>query len=500
MSLLTHFAGRLAVLAALALLPLWALAQKPTRPLSAPTLPAPIAKALERAQVPRDALSLLVLDASGRLPPRLSQRADLALNPASVMKLVTTYAALDQLGPEFIWSTRVLADGALSGGLLHGNLVLRGGGDPKLVVERLQALLAQVQASGVKVIRGDMVLDRSAFELSGQDAGEFDGEPLRPYNASPDALLINFKSIVLRFTPDPANGRALVQVEPPRAGLQIDERVPMLRVSRCGDWRSELRASLDNPNRLQFAGTYSSACGERVWPVAYAEPDSYAARAIEGSWRALGGLLTGRVRDATAAEQIMLRSRGSLSGETVPLRFDAPSLPLRDIVRDVNKFSNNVMARHLFLTLGRQAQAGANPQGTQQAGRAALDAWWKKILPLQLPPVLENGSGLSRIERISASSLAAMLQHAAQSRVAQDLLDSLPIAGVDATMRARATAVSGQAFIKTGSLRDVAAIAGYANGNSGARYIVVGIINHPNAVAARPALDALIQWTVQDQR
>ena len=499
---------RLTGLLLLALAPISALAQtaasgvkagKVTNPARL-VLPAIVAKALIGAQVPPDAVTLLVVDATGVQAPRLNHRSNIPMNPASVMKLVTTYAALDVLGPGFIWNTRLLMDGPVSDGILHGNMLVRGGGDPKMVVERLQALLAQVQASGVRVIRGDIVLDRSAFQVPTIDAGEFDGEPLRPYNARPDALLINFKSLVLRFTPDPANGRALVRSEPPMAGLTVDGSVPLAPVSRCGDWRSELRASVESPERIQFAGSYSAACGERVWHTAYADPASFAARALEGSWRAMGGLLTGSVRDATAAELAVLRARGTLSGEKASLRLDAPSLPLREIVRDVNKFSNNIMAQHLFLTLGRQAQRGENAQGTPETGRAALDAWWKKILPLQPAPVMDNGSGLSRIERVSATSLAAMLQSAAQSRVAQDLLESLPIAGVDATMRERAKAVTGQAFIKTGSLRDVTAVAGYVNGNSGARYIVVGMVNHPNAGAARPALDALIQWAVQEQR
>ncbi|GAB3481889.1 D-alanyl-D-alanine carboxypeptidase/D-alanyl-D-alanine endopeptidase [Polaromonas eurypsychrophila] len=492
--------ARLLLAAALALLPAWALAQKtPAAKSAKAVLPAAISQALTRAQVPTDAVTLLVMDAAGKAAPRLAHRAGEPMNPASVMKLVTTYAALDLLGPDFTWSTRVLMDGSISEGVLHGNLIVRGGGDPKMVVERLQALLAQIQYSGVKVVRGDIVLDRSAFQASVQDAGEFDGEPLRPYNASPDALLINFKSLVMRFTPDPLNNRALVAVEPPLAGIVIDDSVPLARVARCGDWRSELRASVDNPNRLQFTGSYSAACGERVWPSAYADPASFAARAIEGSWRAMGGLLTGTVRDATAPELALLRARGTLSGEKPPLRLDAPSLPLREIVRDVNKFSNNVMARHLFLSLSRPGQGGQLDQASPGTGRAALAAWWKKSIPLQPAPVMDNGSGLSRSERISATSLAAMLQHAAQSRVAQDLLDSLPVAGMDATMRERAKNVAGQAFIKTGSLRDVTAVAGYANGVSGARYIVVGMVNHPNAGAARPALDALIQWAVQER-
>lgn len=466
---------------------------------SSPPFPAAINKALKRAQVPRDAVSLLVLDASGRLPPRLSHRSEVAMNPASVMKLVTTYAALDALGPNFTWKTAVVLDGLLTDGLLQGNLVVRGGGDPKLVVERLQALLAQVQSSGARVIRGDIVLDRSAFSVPPLDPGDFDGEPLRPYNTRPDALLINFKTLVMTFTPDSEQGLALVRTEPPLAGLQVDLSVPLSLVARCGDWRSELRASVESPSRLQFLGSYAAACGEKVWPSAYAEPASFAARAIEGSWRQLGGLLTGSVRDATAAELAALRRTGTLSGQKAPVRFEAPSLPLSEIVRDVNKFSNNVMAQHLFLTLGLYGQLGQAQDGTLEAARAATQAWWRKTLPGAALPVLDNGSGLSRIERISAASLAALLQHAAQGPLAQALANSLPVAGVDATMRERAKGVAGQAFVKTGSLRDVSAIAGYANGVSGARYIVVGLINHPNASAARGALDALLQWSVQER-
>jgi D-alanyl-D-alanine carboxypeptidase/D-alanyl-D-alanine-endopeptidase (penicillin-binding protein 4) len=464
-------------------------------------MPAAVEKALARAQVPASAVTLLVVDAQGQRPPRLSHRARDAMNPASVMKLVTTFAALDVLGPAFTWQTGVVMDGQIQNGLLDGNMVLRGGGDPKLVVERLQALITQIQSSGVRAIRGDIVLDRSAFSPVSASAAEFDGEPLRPYNTQPDALLINFKSLVMTFTPDPASGRVLVRSEPPLAGVQIDPSVPFaqgVNAARCADWRSDLRARFDPPEQVRFEGHYAAACGERVWPSAYAEPASYAARAVEGSWRLLGGLLTGRVRDATAAELVMLQSRGTLSGRIAPLRLESPSLPLLDIVRDVNKFSNNVMAQHLLLTLGLHGRLGQIPAGSVDAGRAAVQAWWRQKLPTAAPPVLDNGSGLSRHERISAASLAAMLQNAAQSPLAGVLADSLPVVGVDNSMRERAKAVAGRAQIKTGSLRDVSAIAGYADGTSGRRYIVIGIVNHANASAARPALDLLIEWAVRD--
>ena len=199
-----------------------------------PRLPKAIAQALARAQVPTSAVTLLVVDASGQRPPRLSHRAGEAMNPASVIKLVTTYAALDVLGPDFLWKTNITMDGSIQNGLLDGNMVVRGGGDPKLVVERLQALLSQVQASGVRAIRGDIVLDRSAFSEPSVNAAEFDGEPLRPYNTQPDALLINFKTLVMTFTPDLSQGRALVRTEPPMAGLLVDGSVPLLPAANCG--------------------------------------------------------------------------------------------------------------------------------------------------------------------------------------------------------------------------------------------------------------------------
>ncbi|MFM7341984.1 MAG: D-alanyl-D-alanine carboxypeptidase/D-alanyl-D-alanine-endopeptidase, partial [Betaproteobacteria bacterium] len=205
-------------------------------PTAARDLPRAVVQALARAQVPPDAAAFVVTDLStGRV--RVSHRADAAMNPASVTKLLTTSAALELLGPAYTWTTTVLADGSLHGEILKGHLVLRGGGDPKLVFERLQALLAQVQASGVKAVEGDIVLDRALFRPPPIGAGDFDGEPLRPYNAQPDALLVNFKSMVITFTPDPAQRKALVKVEPVLAGVQVDASVPLAQGVRCEDWR-----------------------------------------------------------------------------------------------------------------------------------------------------------------------------------------------------------------------------------------------------------------------
>jgi len=189
----------------------------------AQTLPPEVEAALTRAKVPREALAAIVVDAaapaSAKAGPLLSYRANASVNPASVMKLVTTYAGLELLGPAYTWPTPVFVDGSINNSVLTGNLIIQGRGDPKLVLERLWLLLRRVQGLGIKSITGDILLDRSAFTITPQNPADFDGEPLRPYNAAPDALLVNFKSVVMTFVPNPGAGVAAVSFEPPLANV-----------------------------------------------------------------------------------------------------------------------------------------------------------------------------------------------------------------------------------------------------------------------------------------
>lgn len=443
-------------------------------------------------------MSALVLPVAGNGSERLRHRADEVISPASVMKLVTTYAAMDLLGPNFTWTTRFYTDGALDNGTLRGNLYIKGGGDPKLVLERIEAAFQALQDKGVVVVLGDMVLDNSAFDLPPKDPGAFDGEALRPYNAVPDALLVNFKSVVLKFSADPAAGVARITSEPPMAGLAIDATMPLARGAGCGDWRAAIGARFDDVNAIRFAGRYPQGCGDKEWPVAYQDPASYAARALEGLWRNSGGALTGKV--------VMGRTPARAR-----LVHEAKSLPLSDIIADVNQWSNNVMAQQVFLTLGQLTPSRVDAmtvprgpltlerQGKLERSREIIARWWRSTFGIRPAPVMENGSGLSRVERITADSLAELLRHAARHPQGATFVQSLSVAGIKGTAarvgKSPDSLAHGNAWLKTGTLRDVTGIAGYVNAASGARYVVVGFINHPNAVAARPALDALVEWT-----
>ena len=453
-------------------------------------LPPDVESALARARIPREALSVVVADAQGgKAPARLAHRAQASVNPASVMKLVTTYAALDQLGPAYVWNTPVYVQGTVQDGSLRGNVYIQGQGDPKLVVERLWLLMRRLQAQGIQVIVGDIVLDRTAFDVPDHDPARFDGEPLRPYNAAPDALLVNYTSQVMTFVPDVPAGVARIQYEPPLAGMQRQATVALAAAgTECGDWRGALRAELADAAKVSFQGVYPAACGERVWPVAAADPRGFAARAIEGMWRELGGKLTGSVRDGKVPAGLKLA-------------FSATSPALAEVVRDVNKYSNNVMAQQLFLTLALHKNGNGHGNGSGAAAsldgaREALRLWWQARLGNADLPQVDNGAGLSRDARITAQALARMLQLAWQSPAMPELMASLPIAGVDGTLRRSRAA--GAAHLKTGSLRDVMAVAGYVHAANGRRYVLVAIVNHANAGAARPVLDALVDWTARE--
>jgi D-alanyl-D-alanine carboxypeptidase/D-alanyl-D-alanine-endopeptidase (penicillin-binding protein 4) len=429
---------------------------------------------LAAAHIPEEAAAVVVrpLD-GGELAWSDNERKP--MNPASTMKLVTTYSALQLLGPAFTFRTEVYADGPVSNDALRGTLYLRGGGDPKLVVEDLWLLVNRLRGFGIRDIRGDIVLDKTMFDPLSHDPGEFDGEEGRAYNVGPDALLVNFKSIAITFVPDPVAKVARVMIVPEVAGLKAPRTVPAVE-GGCGNWRGRLGADLDDPMDLHFRGAYPLACGERAIYLGALEHTSYFGAVFRAMWQREGGTWTGKVREGPVAA-------------TARLVAAQESPPLSSLIRDINKFSNNVMTQQLFLTMGAAGGEPGNPVRGATAVRNLLSARGIDVPGL----VLENGCGLSRVERISAGGLASVLADAWKSQWMSELMTSLPVSGVDGTLKARNMPV-GAAHMKTGLLEDTRAVAGYVLAASGRRYVVVGIINHPNARFGTGAHDALVDW------
>jgi D-alanyl-D-alanine carboxypeptidase/D-alanyl-D-alanine-endopeptidase (penicillin-binding protein 4) len=428
-----------------------------------------VLQALKAAGVPPASVAAVVQEA-GASRPSLSVNPNASLNPASVMKLITTYAALELLGPAYRWKTEAYADG--------DDLVLKGTGDPKLNYESFWMLLRNLRARGLRDIR-DVVLDRSQF--TSVALPPIDNELFRPYNVVPDALLVNFKS--LRFVFLPENDKVRLFVEPPLPGLEV---VNSLRLSQgaCPEgraFRDLTQATFQSkPPRAAFTGLYPASCEEKELLVALHHPEDYVAGMIRVLWTEMGGTWRGGMRDGRVSP-------------TAKLLYAHESEPLAEIVRDINKFSNNVMARQLYLTIA--AEFGGPPAHPDAAARAV--AQWLTFKGIEAPElVLENGSGLSRLERASANTLMALLQAAWKSPVMPEFLASLPVAAADGTMRKRmhGEPVAGNAHMKTGLLSDARAMGGYVLDRSGRRHAVVMIANHGNAPQAETAFDALLAW------
>src|SRR6267143_646580 len=440
-----------ACVAALTVPPLTARAQNGA---AASEIPAAMSAALHEARIPSSAVGLVVapLD-DGSL--KLAVNPAAPMNPASTMKLLTTYAALNLLGPTFQWRTEVYATSRPHGGRLDGDLVLRGSGDPSLVIERFWVLVHRLRGLGLRQIHGNLVLDKSAFEPDVASGASLDGNDLRPYNVTPDALLVNFKTLSLDFVPDPEASVARIIATPALAGVRLPASVPLANGS-CGDWRERLRADFSNPWAPRFTGRYSLDCAEQTWHVSLLDHTHFVGAAFRALWEGAGGTWNGHVREARAPP-----------GAIELLAHESP--PLSEIVRDINKFSNNVMARQLFLTLG-----APDPGQSASAERSvhAVTAWLSRA-SLPMPElVLENGCGLSRLERISADSLARLLRQAYAGPRMPEFVASLPVAGLDGTMKSR-SAASGSAYVKTGLLDGVRALAGYVLSSSGHHYVVV---------------------------
>ena len=456
-------------------------------------LPATVVRALKAAGVPQASVGVFVQEVDARLP-RVSVNANVPMNPASVMKLVTTYAALELLGPAYLWKTEAYANGKISAGILDGDLILKGFGDPKLTIESFWLLQRQLRARGIKEIHGDLVLDRSYFDLAEYDPARFDQEPLRPYNVGPDALLLNFKAMRFDFIPQAASHSVQVIADPHPAQVDIINLIKLTSsaTASCGAWKEGIRTDVTataTGQRVVLTGNYPLACGEKSWHLSLLNHPQYVYGVFRQLWEESGGKLTGNLREGSVGGSVAGGVGGVGSSAIRVAQID--SATLSEVVRDINKFSNNVMARQLYLTLG--AEATKHP-AREQDGEMAIRGWLMQK-GLKIPElVIENGSGLSRKERISAENLAHLLMAAYASPVMPEFIASLPLLAVDGTMHKRllTNAIAGQAHVKTGTLEGAKAIAGYVLDKKGKTQVVVFITNHPHAAATQSAQDALL--------
>ena len=443
------------------------------------------ARAVVRQQVVPDQAVTVVVREVATGESLVEMNATTPRTPASVMKLVPTLAALDLLGPAYTWNTRAFADGPVVNGILKGNLYLKGGGDPLVTIERWWRFVTDLRQTGLRVIEGDVVVDDEMFAPIDERPGDFDGRPYSTYNVLPNALLVNLQSIEFIVRPS-EDGQAIdVEVDPFPANLTVLNRIRPVN-SRCAGRNRGfgIQRPQDDPLVVVVTGAVSTSCPPQTQRQVVLQPAEYAYGTFRRLWEQQGGAVAGGMLRAPTPKA----ARQLLSQE---------SLTLAEIVRVTNKFSSNVMARTLVLTLG--AEKSGTP-ATSTSGEAVIHDWLKSRGLVFDELVIGNGSGLSRDARISGDSLAKLLQTAWKSRYAPEFLATLPLGGLDGTLRKRFERLPDPSRVrmKTGTLSGVSSLAGYVTGASGRTYAVVIMVNHKGAQfgPGEAIQGAVIDWVL----
>ena len=450
---------------------------------SAAQLPAGVRLILDGHDIPPDDVSIVV-QALDSTEPALSHLAEVPRNPASVMKMVTSWSALEILGPAYTWPTEIYFDGDFDGTTLDGDLAIKGFGDPFLVVEEVWKLLRVLRGLGLQRVLGDLVLDDSYFDVVEEEDGRFDGSPYRAYNVTPNALLTNFKAARFRFFADPNNRRVRISTDPPLTTLDIRNRIELVG-GRCRGFQSGISFNVADPeaiSRIIFEGEFPQRCNSFQLNRAVLQHDTYAFGMIDALWSELGGAIEGRLRNE------------EVSGDA-SLVLTWTSRALGDVIRLVNKNSNNVMTRQLLYTMGAEF---FEPPGTRAKGVEAIEQLVAERGFAIDSLVVDNGAGLSRDARISAALLVQLLHEAARGIYAPEFISSLALGGLDGTTRTRFEGGNGEGrmHLKTGSLDDVSALAGYVHVPSGPTYIMVVFVNTPDAHRGpgNELEDAVVEW------
>jgi D-alanyl-D-alanine carboxypeptidase/D-alanyl-D-alanine-endopeptidase (penicillin-binding protein 4) len=446
-------------------------------------LPPRLQQVLKSQGVPPEAVSIVVRDTlTGE--EHLSLNPRIPRSPASTIKVLTTYAALEVLGPAYTWRTKAWATGPIVDGRLRGDLVIEGGGDPFITAERWWRFARELRNTGLRVVEGDVVLDRSLYAPQAADPDEFDGRGYRTYNVLPDPLLVNLQSVEFHLSPGP-NGVGVI-VDPEPSNLKVVNSIALSKQGCRGGLRGVTFTSFaEDPNRIALGGRLSAKCPPLSVRRVVMQPATYAYGTFATNWKSIGGEIRGGMRVAAKP------------ADATPL-LDFESQTLAEVVRLVNKHSSNSMARTLVLTMGLE-RSGA--PATVAAGEDAMRAWLASR-DLDFPElVIDNGSGLSRVTRISADSMARMLGSAYQSRWYPELASSLPLGGLDGTLRQRFRDVGdpGRLRLKTGQLEGVAAIAGWVVDRANRPLSVVVIVNHPGAQygSGQAVIDTVVRWALE---
>jgi D-alanyl-D-alanine carboxypeptidase/D-alanyl-D-alanine-endopeptidase (penicillin-binding protein 4) len=446
-------------------------------------LPHSITKMLTRNKIDPSTISLLIREVkSGNVIA--SQTPDRSRTPASVMKILTTYSALTDLGTSFRWPTKFYYTGRFNGGTIHGDLAIEAFGDPSLTSGDINRIAKRLRRLGVRRIQGDMIIDRTFFASQDKVTSGFDRNRYSEYNAMPDAMMLNdhMSRIVVR----PRNGKFEVTKSIPNDAYDIVNYLKPTDQACRGKygWPNIGINNKGSRPAIVVSGTLSTHCPKRT----YAKLLTHSYESFYHAFRA-------------ALTRARIHFDGKMVLERIPSKARAllvhHSKPLLKVVAKTNKKSNNLYARHIFLLLGAQHEgAPATEAKGAKAIRSILSArgvWSDRIR-------ISNGCGLSRHSYVTASALVAILQDAYKT-LGKQWMNTLSIAGKDGTIKRRfkRSIAKGHAWMKTGTLNNAKNIAGYVRGKSGKYYALAILYNGREKWKGSTLQNQIIEWLVRNK-
>ena len=414
--------------------------------------------------------------------PLVSWQHHTKRSPASVIKLLTSYSALLSLGYDYSWETKFYHTGRIRNGVLRGNLIVKASGDPTLKTKDLDTIVSQIKDAGIRRIIGNIVIDRTRFKVTSNNNSGFDNNRYSPYNAMPDAMMFNERksTVCVSFR----GRRANISKDVPDRSYKVVNKLKIINGS-CRGKRAWPHVKIKQ-STLTFSGRVSRHCPERTVCKVLTKPYLSFYYALRDKMKKRGIDVKGKFK-----LQKTPRSATYL--------FSHYSKSLEEIISVLAKKSNNLYARQILLTLG--AKIYGEP-GTPYNGRRAVENILGRYNLLEKGKTyIENGSGLSRRSKVTAKSLANLLKHGYQ-HYGHRWMNTLSIAGIDGTIKRRfATSnVFGRAWMKTGTIKHVANIAGYVEGISGQMYVVVVLVNDTySAKYGKKLANRVIEWVANTQ-
>ena len=451
-------------------------------------LPQSLASILAEQGIPINTLSLVVQEVSTK-KPILAVNARTLRQPASVAKLFTTFIALDYLGPGYQWQTEIFSSDSILDGST-GYLLFRGSGDPYLTKENIWFIVNQLQNLGLQSIEDGLLLDQSYFEANQSNSGDFDNDPLRPYNLMPSALLANFNMVDFTLAPNRTTHSVDIAFNTLPTNIIFDNKM-RLGKGQCHNFMDSVAFNETQSNKvvtISVKGYFPEDCAKVEHELSLTNTNHYFYSIFSDFWHLSGGEFKGYMVEV---------SKKNL-GKPL-LIYKSP--PLTEIIRLTNKNSNNFMSRQIFLTLGNhQNNKVANLQESRLVVSLMLD---KYGIDFQ-DQFIDNGSGLSRKNLIRAETVSQLLMKIYQHPLRAEFISSLPISGIDGTTKKRFKKfpLKERMHLKTGTINGVKGLAGYVKGLSGKEYIVVFMHNDFSEFTykTKPFQDAFLTWVVQDHK